>query len=86
MTYNFSGRIETIKEVLATQGLPKSDWQNVFNWDYWTEAQLSSFSPYYLFTLTLIFLVLLVLWWWRRSVKILHQIAPVYEKVLGALL
>jgi len=85
MSYNFSGRIETIKEVFSSQKWPGSDWQNIFSWEYWTDRNITSDSPYYLVTLVLVLLTIVGILLWRRQAKLLHQIAPIYDKVINSL-
>lgn len=74
----FISRWATITAFIETQEFPLGDWKNVFSWSYWTEANLESFSPYYLFGTVLFVALLIGLEVWRRRLKRYHQVTPVF--------
>lgn len=81
----FTSRLSTLKDFFSTQKLPGADSKNLFSWDFWTESNLESGSPYYLFIAAFVILVCVALIWWRRQLKKENQEAPVYEGVINQL-
>ncbi len=78
----FTSRFETIKLFLESQKIPTQDWKNIFSFDFW-RYPASTDSPYYLFSLVVGILTLLGLEAWRRRVKRLHKMTPVYSVALN---
>lgn len=78
----FTSRFETIKRFLETQRLPTEDWKNIFSSDFWLQSADTT-SPYYLFSLAIGVAFLIGLELWRRRIKRLHQITPVYAIALN---
>ncbi len=78
MTELFTSRLATIQTFLATQDFPTRDWLKIFSWSYWTEGNISSFTPYYAFGFASLIVALIALEVWRRRLKKLHQATPIY--------
>lgn len=85
MSLNITGRLETIKDYLGTQKFPGRDWLNIFSWKFWSEPYLTDSSPYYLFMIFFVAILVALIIWWRSRVKIAQTVAPIYQGVLNAL-
>lgn len=79
----FTSRFATIKDFLSTQQFPTHDWKNIFSGHYWTNGPLASTSPYYAFGVGLTILVLVALEVWRRQLKRLNAVTPIYTVPLN---
>lgn len=75
----FTSRFQTIKDYLATQDIPGTDWLDIFTWQYWIEPNLASNSRYAAFGIALVIAICAVLLTWRRQLKENHKQSPVYH-------
>lgn len=79
-------RLATVSHTLHTQQLPGRDLANLFSSGYWTEQLIPASSPYYLVTISLLIVSLIILgltaWRYRR----LNYQVPVYDWLINQLI
>jgi len=81
----FLARWQTAHNYFATQSIPWKGGRNIFRWDFWSEGYLSSQSPYYLFTFSLVLVIVFGLLIWRAYLARKNKQIPVYLPAINHL-
>ncbi|MCR4277558.1 MAG: hypothetical protein NUV80_05895 [Candidatus Berkelbacteria bacterium] len=81
----FTSRFATIGNYLDTQHFAWADLKNLFSWSYWNETGLLPQTPYSLATLICVVVLVALLVFWRKRIKVAQTKVPIYESSINQL-